>query len=65
MLVLLDKDKITPQDEDEIGWSIFTLGWDFNELINPILFTKKFWEDNKYTPFHLNVEEDAIALWAY
>lgn len=62
ILVLLDKDKITPQDEDEISYPIHTVGWDFNELVNPILFTKSFWDNNPYTPFHLNVEEDAIPL---
>ena len=62
ILILLDKDKITNEDEDNISWPIHTLGWDLNEIINPILFTKGYWDNNQYTPFHLNVEEDAIQL---
>ena len=62
VLVLLDKDKITTKDHDEISWPIHILSWDFGESIMPILLTKKYWEENQYTPFHLNVEEDAIQL---
>ena len=62
VLVLLDKDKITTQDENEIGWSIYTLGWDYNESINPILYTTADWKDNRMAPFRHNVLEDAIPL---
>ena len=62
VLILLDKDKITPDDEDNIGWPIHTLSWNYNESIMPILLTRKFWEENKYTPFHQNVEEDSIIV---
>ena len=62
ILVLLDKDKITTQDEDEIGWPIHTLSWDYNEPIMPLLFTQKQWNDSRTAPFRHNVEEDAILL---
>ena len=62
ILILLDKDKITKEDHDDIAYPIHTLGWDLDEYINPIMFTKKQWAENRYTPFHQNVEEDAIVL---
>ncbi len=62
VLVLLDKDKITFQDEDEIAYPIHTLGWDYNEMINPILYTVKEWKDNRIAVFRHNVLEDAIPL---
>lgn len=62
VLVLLDKEKITFQDEDEIAYPIHTLGWDYNEIINPILYTIKDWKDNRTAPFRINVLEDAIPL---
>jgi len=62
VLVLLDKEKITTQDHDEISWPIFTLGWDYNQLINPILYTKGQWDDFRLAAFRENVEEDAISL---
>lgn len=62
VLVLLDKEKITFQDEDEIAYPIHTLGWDYDEIINPLLFTKKQWKDNRIAVFRHNVLEDAIPL---
>ena len=62
VLVLLDKEKITFQDEDEIAYPIHTLGWDYDEIINPLLFTKKQWKDNCIAVFRHNVLEDAIPL---
>ena len=60
--VLLDKEKITADDHDNIAWPIHILSWDFDEVINPLLLTKTFWKENPYTPFHQNVMEDAIVL---
>ena len=62
ILVLRDKDKITTQDEDEIGWPIHTLSWDYNEPIIPLLFTKKQWNHTLNAVFRESVLEDAIAL---
>lgn len=62
ILILLDKDRITSQDHDNIAYPIHMLGWDIDEIINPILFTKTYWDNNPYTPFHQNVEEEAIEL---
>lgn len=62
ILILLDQDHITFEDHDKIAYPIHTLGWDIDEYINPILFTKGQWNENRYTPFHQNVEEDAIVL---
>jgi hypothetical protein len=62
VLVLLDKDKITFQDEDEIAYPIHTVGWDYNEMINPILYTFRDWQDNRIAVFRQNVLEDAIPL---
>ena len=62
VLVLLDKDKITTKDHDEISWPIFTLGWDYDELISPVLYTQEQWKDNRLALFRETVLEDAIAL---
>ena len=62
VLILLDKDKITTEDRNEISWPIHTLSWDYNEPIMPLLFTQKQWKDSRTAPFRLNVEEDAILL---
>ena len=62
VLVLLDKEKITSDDHDNISYSLFDLGLDYKELVNTVLFTKKDWQDNRIAVFRHNVLEDAIPL---
>ena len=62
VLVLLDKEKITSEDHDNISYSLFDLGLDYKELVNTILYTKTDWQDNSLAVFRHNVLEDAIPL---
>lgn len=62
ILIVLDKDKLTPEDYDTITYPLTKLGWDLGAEINPIMYTKKEWEASRITPFYRNVTEDAIAL---
>ena len=62
VLVLLDKEKITADDHDNIAWPIHILSWDYDETIMPMLITKGEWKDNRTAPFRINVLEDAIPL---
>lgn len=63
ILIVLAKDKLTPEDYDTITYPLTKLGWDLGAEINPIMYTKKEWEASRITPFYHNVTEDAIALW--
>lgn len=62
ILILLDKDRITPIDKDVISYPIFELGWELNEMIHPIMFTTKEWESKSFTPFYKNVMKEGVAL---
>ena len=62
ILIVLDKDKLTPEDYDTITYPLTKLGWDLGAEINPIMYTKKEWEASRITSFYHNVTEDAIAL---
>lgn len=62
VLILLDKNKITLDDYNKYSYPLRELGWDIEEIINPILFTKKDWKDNNFTLFNHNVNADRIAL---
>ena len=48
VLILLDKDRITDADIDE--------------MINPIMYTTKEWEAKSFTPFYKNVMKEGVAL---
>lgn len=63
VLVLLDKDKITSKDIDDYSYPFWELGWDYNEMINAILYTKKDWNRHPANPFYENVTEEGIRLW--
>ncbi len=62
ILILLDKPKILLDDYDKYSYPIADLGWDNNEIFNPILFTIKEWEANSFTLFYHNVMKDAILI---
>ena len=62
ILVLLDKERITLDDMDNITYPIRELGWNLNEMINPIMFTEKEWKAKSFTPFYKNVTKEGITL---
>lgn len=62
ILILLDKPRITLEDYNKYSYPLRELGWDLDEIINPVLFTKEDWKDNNFTPFNHNVNADRIAL---
>lgn len=62
ILIIVDKDRLMQADYNAISYPLVELGWDLNEEINPIMYTKKDWESNSFTPFFHNVQEDGIVL---
>ena len=62
ILIVMDKDKLLPDDYDTVTYPLTKLGWELGAEINPIMYTKKEWEQSKITPFYHNVEQDAIAI---
>ena len=62
VLIVMDKDKLLPDDYDTIVYPLTKLGWELGVEINPVMYTKNEWEKSKITPFYHNVEQDAIVL---
>lgn len=62
VLILLDKDRITPGDLAEVGYPIRELGWDIDAQINPVMYTMKDWEARSFTSFYKNVMQEGVAL---
>lgn len=50
VLILLDKPRITDADMDRISYPIRVLGWNINEMINPIMYTTREWDSKRFTP---------------
>ena len=62
ILIVLDKERLMPDDYDTVTYPLTKLGWDIGAEINPIMYTRKEWEASRITPFYHNVIKDAIAL---
>lgn len=62
VLILLSKDRVQLDDYDVYSYPLREMGWELGEDINPILYTKKNWEKENYTPFYKNVTKEGIVL---
>ena len=62
VLVLIDKPRVTLLDYDKYSYPLRELGWDLNEIINPVLFSTKEWNENHFTMFNHNVMDEGIAI---
>jgi predicted nucleotidyltransferase len=62
LLILLNKNKITSRDYDEITYPFAELGWQIGEMIHPIIYTKNDWEKKSFSPFYKNVMKEGITL---
>jgi predicted nucleotidyltransferase len=56
VLILLNKEKITPDEESEITNPLYDLEFETGEVISPMVYSEKEW-NTKYsiTPFYHNV----------
>ena len=64
ILIVLPKKSLVQADYDEVSYPLVELGWELNEQINPIMYTKDEWEANSITPFYDNVQREGIILVA-
>lgn len=64
ILILLDKDRIRIEDYTLYSYPFRELGWDLGQYINVVLITKKAWQQDVASPFHENVAEEGITIWA-
>ena len=62
ILILLNKNRIEKEDYDNVGYPFTELGWATGEMIIPVLYTVKEWEQNSFTPFYKNVEHDKVTV---
>lgn len=62
LLVLLDKEEKTQEDEDKYAYPFDELGWNYGVAINSKLYTKKQWEQGKIFPFYKNVMREGMEI---
>ena len=62
LLVLLDKNKITYEDENKYAYPLADMGWDYGVYISVKMYTQKEWTNHSFTPFYQNVQKDGILI---
>ena len=63
LLILLDRDKITPELEKEITYPLYDLEFDTGEVISPTVYLEKDWNTKyKITPFYHQVMREGKLL---
>jgi len=63
LLILLDKDKITADDEKNVTYPLYDLEFEIGEVISPMVYSETEW-NTKYhvTPFYSNVMKEGKLL---
>ena len=62
ILILLDKQKLSPSDFDEFAYPLFELGWMIDAEIHPMLYTFSDWERRNMLPLYKDVLKEGIEL---
>jgi len=63
VLVLLDKEKITLTDRQQISYPLYDVGLETDTIISIMVFSKRVWENEmNITPFYHNVMKEGILL---
>jgi uncharacterized protein len=63
ILILIDKDKVSREDEKRIKYPLYEIEFDSGQVISPLVISRKDWETrHKVTPFYQNVISEGIEL---
>ena len=63
LLILLNKDKVTREDEKKVKYPLYDIEFETGRIISPLVISKKDWETrHKITPFYDNVLREGIVL---
>ncbi len=63
VLILIDKDKVTFNDQKKIAYPLYDFEFDTGVAISPLIFSRKQWENRPFkTPFYLNIINEGIEL---
>jgi len=62
LVVLLNKETKTPEDDDKYAFPFVLMGWKYGTYISVKLYTKMEWEEQKPSIFRYNVEREGIEI---
>lgn len=62
LLILVNKDRLAPEDFSHYAYPFMLLGFDNDAMVNPLLYTEKDWEKRSFTPLYKSIKEEGIRL---
>ena len=63
LLILLDKEKITRDDEKRIKYPLYDIEFETGTIISPMIFSKHDWEKrHSITPFYENIAREGKII---
>ena len=63
VLILLDKDQVTRQDEKRIKYPLYEIEFEHGRIISPLVLAVNEWESkHRITPFYESVMEEGTEL---
>jgi predicted nucleotidyltransferase len=63
ILILIDKLKLSREDEKRIKYPIYDIEFETGKIISPIVLSRNDWESrHRITPFYKNVTKEGITL---
>jgi predicted nucleotidyltransferase len=63
LLILLNKEKVTSEDERKVKYPLYDIEFNTGQIISPLVITKKQWESRfRITPFFEEVTREGIVL---
>ena len=63
LLILLNQEKISFQDEKQITYPLYDIEFETGQIISPLVLSKSDWEKrHRITPFYENVKREGIPL---
>ena len=63
VLVLLNKEKITYNDENAFAYPFAEIGWNYGTYISVKVYTEKEWLSRSFTPFYHNIRKEGIVIY--
>lgn len=63
LLILLEKEKLTRDDEKRIKYPLYDIEFETGQIISPLVLSKYDWESrHKITPFYEYVTNEGVIL---
>ena len=63
LLILVNKDKISLIDKQNISYPLYDLGFETGVVISPLIISRYEWENRPFkTPFYINVMNEGVEL---